>query len=162
MLRCNIAWNVVQLSWLPTPQRIRARLNVSEMSAAANFVPRILIVDDEPLVCWSLGSYLRMSGYETKAVYDGKSAMEELHAVRYDLLITDFRLPLADGFQVAAEAKKLPTNIPVIMISSYVDKIADLRATEKGVDRLVGKPYKLEEVASIVEHYVPIVRNEIG
>ena len=122
-------------------------------------VPKILIVDDEALVCWSIEKTLRKAGYETISADSGEKAIEKLRSSSFDLIITDMKLPNADGFDVAATAKRLLPLTPVIMISAFGDEAAHEKASTMKIDCFVDKPFDLSEIASIVRWI--LVKNEM-
>ena len=59
---------------------------------------RILVVEDEALVCWSLSSILAKKGHTITVVTTGEDAVKQLSGNHYDLVITDLKLPHIDGF----------------------------------------------------------------
>src|SRR3954471_17400088 len=68
--------------------------------------PRILVVDDEQAVRDVLAKTLKMADYEVDTAGDGPSALDQLRAVEYDLLITDLKMPGMDGLSVIREARR--------------------------------------------------------
>ena len=67
---------------------------------------RLLIVEDEVLLCDAVAESLRLSGYAVDAVYDGESALEALVVEPYDLMILDLNLPGVDGLEVLRMLRK--------------------------------------------------------
>jgi CheY-like chemotaxis protein len=115
---------------------------------------RILIVEDEMLVIWSLSETLKRAGFNVVAVQTGEQAIEKLKGERIDLLITDMNLPQMTGIEVAAVAKRLRTPIPVIMITAAELPPVDVTSASRCVDHIVEKPFDLREIASLVEQCV--------
>lgn len=104
-----------------------------------NSKKRILIVEDEKLICWSLENVLTKFGYEIKTVHCGEKAIELFHSHSFDLIITDMKLPNIDGFKVATVAKTFFPGIPVVMISAESKRVNEISA----IDSFFEKPFDL-------------------
>lgn len=104
--------------------------------------PRILVIDDEPTVCEMVVNILEMSDCEVESVVDGNSGINHLRAKAYDLIVTDLRMPGADGIAVATEAKRLWPSIKVIIITAYPSQSSAIDAVNIGVDGYVTKPFR--------------------
>lgn len=111
-------------------------------------VPRVLIVEDEVLVGWSLANAFRKIGMEVLIVESGEKAIEHLAATRFDLVITDFKLPHIDGFDVAAAVKSSSPGTPVIMMSALEVPTSGGKAAGS-IDSFVEKPFDLKEMTAI-------------
>lgn len=110
----------------------------------------ILIVEDERLVSWSLTKALEKAGYCVSVAETRERAQEHLAAHRFDLVITDVKLPAANGYDLAAD---LDPAIPVIVISA---EPAPSRGTSNAhVHTFVEKPFVLDEVTALVETLLP-------
>lgn len=91
---------------------------------------RILIVDDDETIRELLAQFFELEGYETQTASNGKLAFEKAVAARPDLVITDIRMPVWDGFEMAKNLWTLePPLVPVIFISGYAegDELKELR-----------------------------------
>ncbi len=73
----------------------------------------ILVVDDEENAREGLSKILSKEGYRVETAANGKEAIDTLKRQRYELVITDMRMPLMDGFEVLREIKKMDENIGV-------------------------------------------------
>ena len=78
---------------------------------------KILIVDDDENIAELISLYLTKECFETKIVYDGESALEQVNIFKPDLILLDLMLPGIDGYQVCREIRKT-NNIPIIMLSA--------------------------------------------
>src|SRR5206468_1656457 len=86
---------------------------------------KILIVDDTELMRDSLAATLAREGHEIIAAGDGAAAMQRLTSgTRFDLLITDVRMPKLAGNDLLAEAKKIRPDMPVVIMTAFAT-IAD-------------------------------------
>ena len=78
---------------------------------------RILIVDDDENIAELISLYLTKECFETKIVYDGESALDNLSTFKPNLILLDLMLPGIDGYQVCREIRK-NNNTPIIMLSA--------------------------------------------
>lgn len=109
-----------------------------------------MIVEDENLVVWALGSALKKTGLDCIAVRSGEGALEVIKSVTLDLVITDLKLPQINGFEVAAAAKARFPEIPVIMISAVEGDDVRLPIQNSNIDQFVEKPFDLNEMTGVV------------
>ena len=116
--------------------------------------PRVLIVEDEILVSWSLGEALKKAGFEVTVVECGEKAIEKLYSTRFDLAITDLKLPHIDGFEVAAAVKAFSPDVPIIMISTLDDQTSHEMAVKTHIDSFIEKPFDLNEIVSLAGHLI--------
>lgn len=103
----------------------------------------ILLVDDDRNYLYLLGVILESKDLEVSKAVNGFEALELLRTARFDLIITDYRMPRMNGIELAAKAKELHPTIPIIMITCEVmPDIVEL-AAEVGISRLLSKPVKI-------------------
>lgn len=111
---------------------------------------KILIIEDEKLLAKSLCDLLESKGFETEAVYDGKSGREYAELDIYDLLILDVMMPEMDGYEVARHVRAQRCATPILMLtakSSLEDRIEGLNA---GADYYLTKPFDSRELLACV------------
>jgi excisionase family DNA binding protein len=108
--------------------------------------PRILVVDDESSVRDLLSKTLALAEYEVDTANDGRTALERLRLYPYDLLIADLKMPGIDGLSVIREAKRLRTDLPVIIITGYSTETAAIEAVNLGVSGYLTKPFRVPQV----------------
>ncbi|MBP1696571.1 MAG: Fis family transcriptional regulator, partial [Deltaproteobacteria bacterium] len=86
---------------------------------------RILVVDDEYLIRWTLQQNLEKQGYEVILAETGEEALEKVKEEAPDLALLDIKLPGMDGYQVLEKALKIDDGIIPIMITAFddVDKV---------------------------------------
>lgn len=106
---------------------------------------KILVVEDDKSLNDLLCSYLRASGYETTACYDGEQALAEMEKSNFSLLATDIMMPKTDGFALAEAVRSSNENIPILFLSARDDKPAKLLGYKLGVDDYLVKPFDLDE-----------------
>ncbi|MBP0978655.1 MAG: response regulator transcription factor [Oscillospiraceae bacterium] len=111
---------------------------------------KILIIEDEKLLAKSLCDLLESKGFETEAVYDGKSGQEYAELGIYDLLILDVMMPEMDGYEVARRVRTHRCATPILMLtakSGLEDRIEGLNA---GADYYLTKPFDSRELLACV------------
>jgi two-component system response regulator (stage 0 sporulation protein F) len=110
----------------------------------------ILVVDDEENAREGLSKILSKEGYRVETAANGKEAIDSLKSQRYDLVITDMRMPLMDGFEVLREIKKMDENIGVIMITAYGEVESYLEAMNMGAFEYINKPVRVNELKRVI------------
>jgi DNA-binding NtrC family response regulator len=111
---------------------------------------KILVVDDEILLCWSLRKKLENLGFEVSTVTDGEKAVEILKQNKFDAVVTDLRLPGVDGFYVGNTAKNIVPDVKLFMISAFGDDEAKLKSKQNNFLEFFDKPFDLEEVSNLI------------
>lgn len=102
--------------------------------------PTILIVEDEPLVCETIELILSDRGFDVLTAGDGARALRLVAEQPVDLLFTDVTMPGMNGFELAAEAKRLRPALRVLFMSGYDEK------TEANGGKLIRKPLHAKDV----------------
>lgn len=107
---------------------------------------RILIVDDEPELLEQVGRMLRRQNYTVDTALDGETALEQLFAEPYDLVLLDIMLPEKDGFAVLLELReeKIPT--PVLMLTARGEIDDRVKGLDMGADDYLAKPFSMAEL----------------
>jgi two-component system nitrogen regulation response regulator NtrX len=115
---------------------------------------RILIVDDEPLICQSLSGVLEDEGYRTASSGTGEQAIEELRRNPYDLVLLDVWLPGMDGLETLARIQEIPfDDRPItVIISGHGTIETAVRATKLGAFDFVEKPLTIDKVTVVVKN----------
>ncbi len=118
---------------------------------AANTV-KILVADDEEMFGQFLHDILSRSGYSPDVVARGDDALAKIAAKKYDIILTDIRMPGATGFDVLKAAKERDDYVQVIVISAYGDSDNILEALRKGASDFLPKPIESPSlIPSIIE-----------
>src|SRR6476660_8370788 len=117
--------------------------------AAAGGRPRVLVVDDEATIRDLLSKTLALAEYDVDMAPDGRSALERLRMIPYDLLITDLKMPGVDGLAVIREARRLKADIPVIIITGFSTEASAIEAVNLGVSGYLTKPFRVPRVLAV-------------
>ena len=118
--------------------------------SAPNSSPSILVVDDEDSPRELLAQFLGMSGYDVVAVPDARSALSEAQRRRFDLVVTDLRMPGMDGIALLAELKEREPRIEVIVMTGFGTVESAVKAIKAGAYDYITKPFNLEETGLVV------------
>jgi len=110
----------------------------------------ILVVDDEPLIRWSLVNRLQQDGYRAIEAGTASEAVA-LHRDGVDLILLDYALPDATGLDVLKQAKDHDPDSLVIMLTANTDVGVAVEAMKRGAFHYTNKPFDLDEVAILVE-----------
>lgn len=108
--------------------------------------PRILLADDEVALRESLAEVLSEEGMEVTATGDGAHALELLGRDRYDLLISDIKMPGLDGLSLLREAHTLDPNLSVILITAFGTLESAIEAMRLGAADYILKPLLLDDL----------------
>ena len=112
---------------------------------------RILLVEDEQTIAVTLTDDLEGAGYDVKHVADGKLAIAELGHTSYDVVITDVRLPGADGMQVLQAAKRARPDTEVLVMTAFATVEHAVEAMRLGADDYIPKPFLNEQVLERIQ-----------
>jgi CheY-like chemotaxis protein len=111
--------------------------------------PRVLVVDDDPLVRDSVQEFLEFFGYDCGIAADGPSGLTCFEGQTWDLVITDLTLPGMTGWQVVDAIRGRVPGVPVIVITGVDDPSVRTRARQCQVSLLL-KPFGLDMLKAAV------------
>jgi len=120
--------------------------------------PKILIVDDEPLMCDSLMELLSFQGYEALAASSGKGAKEVLSQHEFDLALLDMNLPDTDGHQLMDYICSLNPATLVIIITGNATMDSAIGALKRGAYDYVQKPFEYEDLTKTIQNALNQIR----
>jgi CheY-like chemotaxis protein len=108
---------------------------------------RILVVDDQQAVRDAIVLLLGLDDHTVIEAEDGAAALELFRRDHFDLVITDFEMPIMKGNELAARIKKLSPLQPVLMITAYAEH---LRCSDNPVDGILDKPFQLNDLRQVM------------
>ncbi len=106
----------------------------------------ILVVDDDKNLCQIVCTYLNDCGFQAKAVLGAKAAYDEMYHNLYDLIISDIMMPDVDGFEFAANVRRVNRHIPILFMSAKDDLPSKQKGFQLGIDDYMVKPVELAEL----------------
>ncbi len=111
---------------------------------------KILLVDDENLILYSLSATLRHDGSEVTAVANGKDALGEIRRSPYDICFLDVNLPDANGFDLMKTVQEISPATRIIIMTAVDLNDGQMRYLHNNACHFLPKPFNLEEVRSLV------------
>jgi two-component system response regulator PilR (NtrC family) len=118
------------------------------MNALHDACGRILIADDEGSIRDGLVDVLTDEGYDVTGVADGVEAVNAIAQCSYDVVVTDLRMPGADGLEVLRRVRELSPQSLVLLITAYASVETAIEALRNGAHDYILKPLLLEDVLS--------------
>jgi DNA-binding NtrC family response regulator len=116
-------------------------------------VPRILVVDDDELICSELERLLIQAGYEICTRQKANDALEELQKENIDLVVTDIRLPGMSGVQLTKHIVERWPDVPVIVITGFAEIDTAVEVLKLGASDFIVKPFS----AAIIQESVKLI-----
>lgn len=111
---------------------------------------KIMVLDDEPIVCKRLQPALEKLGFEVDTFTQSLEALHHIKENKYDIIITDLKMKGIDGMAFLQEAKKQHPATEVIVITGFATLETAKESFQKGVFDFIAKPFKLSEIQDVV------------
>ncbi len=114
---------------------------------------RVLVVDDEDLIRWTLCKALRQRGHIVVEAGDGESGLAALSDGEepFDVVVLDYRLPDRQDLSLLEDIRRLSPVSAVFMMTAFGDRDMRVRAAEHGARAVVDKPFRVIEFVKLVE-----------
>ncbi len=122
----------------------------TELRKKSAELPRLLIVDDDPGQRSLLDSFLRGQGFGTVVVDSGEKALETLRAGKFDMMISDVRMPGLTGLETLRLARQEHATLPVLLVTAFTDVRDAVAAMRDGAVNYLSKPIDLDELLASV------------
>ncbi len=110
----------------------------------------ILVVDDEVRLADVLAAALEDLGYRATAVHSARAALVELERARFDLVLTDLRLPVMDGRALLREVRSRWPEVPVIIITAFAAVRDAVDLVKEGAFDYIAKPFEIDDVSATI------------
>src|SRR5688500_9410946 len=137
-------------AWLDSQ---RSRNDAPAAAGAAPAAPpvrpgrhRVLVVDDEASIRELLSKTLALAEYDVDTAADATSALDRMRSAGYDLLIADLKMPGMDGLTLIRQAKRIKSDLPVIIITGFSTESSAIEAVNLGVAGYLTKPFRVPQV----------------
>ncbi len=130
----------------------------SETRKNGSKAPRILIVDDDPGQRSLLDSFLSSQGFETVLAPSGERALELLGVERFEMMISDVRMPGLSGLETLRRARQQHVTLPVLLVTAFADIREAVGAMRDGALNYLAKPIDLDELVATVRQVTGIAR----
>lgn len=121
-------------------------------------IASVLIVEDESKMQRLLELSLNAEGYHTRAVSDAEAGLKLLRQEKFDIVLTDLKLPGMDGLEFLQAMKRSDAQIPVVLMTAFGTVETAVQAMKAGASDYVLKPFSLEEVKLILRKELEVRR----
>ena len=118
---------------------------------------RILVVEDEKLVNWSLTSSLLKWGFEATPVFTGTDAIAQIESTQFDIVLLDYRLPDIDGLEIARLMRKKQPEAVVFLLTAF--QLNEISVEPGLIDSYFNKPLDLQQLRQALEE-IPRLRGD--
>ena len=116
----------------------------------------ILIVDDQPGIRLLLNEVFKKGGFHTHLAANGFDALKIAETTALDCALLDMKIPGMDGLEILARLKAIQPNLPVVMMTAYIEQHMIDSATELGVAKYFTKPFNIFEMRNEVKKILAI------
>ncbi|MEM8668403.1 MAG: sigma-54 dependent transcriptional regulator [Planctomycetota bacterium] len=107
----------------------------------------VLVIDDEPSICWGFEKLLGNQGYRVLTASSAEDGMAAVGQTAVDLIVLDVRLPGEDGLTALPRLRDASNDAPVIVMTAFGDLETAVRAIQGGASDYLTKPFRLEDAA---------------
>jgi len=114
-------------------------------------LPSILVIEDKSAMQQMLAATLTTEGYEVELASDGEEGISRTKDKRFDIVLTDLKLPGADGLQVLSEIKKSDPEAPVIVMTAYATVENAVQAIKMGAFDFLTKPFDTDRLSILIK-----------
>ena len=112
---------------------------------------RILVVDDEQLIRWSIEQNLKKQGYDVSTAEHGEDALRQVREEQPDLVLLDIQMPGISGLEVLEKVKEIDEDIVVIMVTAQGGLETAVNAMRLGAYDYINKPFNFDEMAIVIK-----------
>jgi two-component system, NtrC family, response regulator AtoC len=132
---------------------VRRNVTFSPVPAKNPAVVHVLVVDDEPLIRWSLAETMSQRGHVVTEAGDGKAALRAVTnpADRPDVVLLDYRLPDSNDLSLFTAIKRELPEVPIILMTAYGSPEITAGALALGAYRVVSKPFEVQDLVTLVQ-----------
>ena len=116
-------------------------------------VQKILVVDDEPEICWAIETIVKRVGCEPVTAFLARTALELVQSTEFQLAFVDAKLPDMDGIELVRRLTELQAGLPVVLISAYIsldDRRVQRLMDAGAISAFVPKPYMNEQIRQLI------------
>ena len=114
---------------------------------------KLLIVDDEPELLYTMAEILRLKFKSVDIADSGKSALAKIEKQTFDVILTDLGMPEMSGWELAQQIKNIQPNSRVILVTGWGDQAKEELKHHPYVDEILSKPYELQNLIEKINKF---------
>jgi DNA-binding NtrC family response regulator len=111
----------------------------------------VLVVDDEPDICSELSLFLTHKGFQVVTAPNGKEALAIYKKIKPDIVISDYKMPVMNGFDLLLNIKRANKAAAVVLMSAVVDLDPFIMTRNSAAYEFIHKPVDLNELLTLVQ-----------
>jgi DNA-binding NtrC family response regulator len=111
---------------------------------------KILVVDDEPIVCERLKPALEKVGFDVETYTDSQNAIDRLAEERFDVVVTDIKMKGPDGLDILHFVKQQSPATQVVIITGFATVDSAREAMKSGAADFIAKPFKIRQLRDLI------------
>lgn len=123
---------------------------------------KILLLEDNKTLAWSMCKKLKKAGFVVDILYDGQEGLYALETNEYDILVLDLGLPSADGIDIIKHLRSSKQDVPILIISARDKLDQRILGLDTGADDYICKPFELDEVFVRVQALMRRSKNHLS
>lgn len=124
------------------------------MSESMESRPTVLIIDDESGIVDTLRILLKNEGFAAHVAFGGKQGLDQIAALKPNVVLCDIRMPAVGGLDVLTAAKAQDPDVPVILMTAQASLQSAIQAVNHGAFHYIQKPFRNDELVAIVRRAV--------
>ena len=113
--------------------------------------PKIIIVDDDKLICELYSEYFAQNGFEVQSALSAVEAINKIRKTEPDIVLSDIIMPNEDGFSLYKKIQMLNPDLPVVFVTGYDHDINITKRLEEIGRKWIAKPVMLEELMDLIK-----------
>jgi len=112
--------------------------------------PKIIIVDDDKLICELYSEYFAQNGFEVKSAFSAAEAIKKIRETEPDIVLSDIIMPNEDGFSLYKKVQMFNPDLPFVFITGYDHDINVANRLKETGRKWIAKPVVLEELMDLI------------
>ena len=113
---------------------------------------KILVVDDDKLIRWSLKEIFSQEGYTVDTVATAKDALKQAKSITYELIFSDLEISEENGIEMLRKARAFQPNAKIIILSALTKQQIEPKLGNLCIFSIIEKPFKSEQIRTIVKN----------
>jgi len=113
--------------------------------------PKILIIDDEPEMCWAVAKAMEMEGFASVTAHGGKEGLEKFSNEDIAVVLVDLKMPDLDGIEVIKKMRQMDPEVSIILITGHGSMDVAYEALSEDATGYIIKPFRMADLRATVK-----------